>query len=139
MIRNAIYNAIIDGDTHNPRAVFVPDVPLVSIGDLLFPVVARIVYAGCENNVVTVPMGSSVVLTPTITASSGLVLPGTASGDVSWNIDGDVATYERSKTTITITGLKVGSTELKASRVDKTVVHIPDTPITNGVLTINVV
>jgi hypothetical protein len=116
------------------RALVVPDQASVNFIDLLFPVVEEITWTLGE-----LAVGDTFDLIPIVVGSDGRTLEGTAHEDVLYEIaDTEVATVSVLEDKLVITALASGSTELTATRIDQTVVFIPDSGIVGSPLTITV-
>lgn len=128
LIRGAMYRFTIES-LGCERVVMVPDAPSANLPDMLFPVVDRILDIDATVNV---DVGAELELVPTVVASSGVPLVGTASDDVTWKItDTNVASLSVRSDKLVITGVAAGSTTLTATRTDKSVIRIPDVAILN--------
>jgi hypothetical protein len=116
------------------RELVVPDQASVNLVDLLFPVVEEITWT-----LGALAVGDTFELVPVVLASDGRILEGAAHEDVLYEIaDTEVATVSVLEDSLLITALASGSTELMATRMDQTVVFIPDSGITGSPLTITV-
>jgi len=126
LIRGGIYNANVESMEATPtRCVRVPDLASANLPDLLFPVVSDVqLDVGAP---LSVPVGGQLVVTPTVLASSGVPLMGTASDDVNWTVaDTSIASVAIGAEQLTISGLVAGSTYLVATRKDTTIIRIPE-------------
>lgn len=126
LIRCAQYDVVIQGYEDNIRQISVPDEPNVNIPDLVFPIVSQIVFnpAGPYSLVV----GVDQVVTPTVYSSDENTLSAIeVMSQVQWSVDDPtVAVVLPAAGTLTLRGLAPGSTTLRATRLDQTIVHIPD-------------
>jgi hypothetical protein len=137
LIRCGQYDVTIQGMEDMSRSISVPDAPSVSLPDLLFPVVSQIAFTPAGPY--TVHVGTDLDITPTIIASDGEVLPGTAPGAVVWGTDDpSVAALLDNGTNLTLRAFKTGTTNLTAVRFDKTIVRYPDLGISGVPLAITV-
>lgn len=128
LVRCAQYDVTIQGFEDYSRTVYVPDQLSVNLPDLLFPVVDRIVFSPPPP--FAVPLGDILTVTPTVIASDGRILEGTATADVQWSTsDRDTLGVAVSGATIVFTGIAAGTASVQASRSDTTIVRIPNTPI----------
>lgn len=119
-----------------PREIVVPDRSSVNIVDLLLPIVAEVTWDPAS---VSVPAGDTLDLTPTIKSSDYRELTGIASGDVSYEVeDTDIATVECQADKLVVTGVAAGTTNLVVSRLDESIVKIPDSGISGSPLQITV-
>ncbi len=136
LIRFGQYEATVEGMEDYQRVVSVPDAPSVNIGDLLFPVVEAITFE--EAGPYEVAVGDELILTPHV-FSSDLNELTNISTDVIWltdNSTGCSAAPEVSR--LVVKGLVAGTYQLTATRRDKSIIRIPDTPIQGVPLTITV-
>lgn len=128
LIRGACYLVTLEGLEDSQRSVSVPDLPSANLPDLLFPVVQEVSFD------VAVPWsvaaGSTLVVTPTVVASNGVPLTGTAMEDVQWSSSDDsVLSVAVDNTTLTLRGISAGSAELQAVRRDQSIIRIPASDI----------
>jgi membrane-bound inhibitor of C-type lysozyme len=85
-------------------------------------------------------VGDIVEVVPAVTASDYHVLAGTAIEDVLYEVeDPTIATVQCLTDKLIITGVSAGTTQLKATRLDQTVVVVPNTEIDGYLLDIMVV
>jgi hypothetical protein len=134
LLRGAKYQVLVGNAVRIAR---VPDAPSASLPAILFPVVSKI--NGLLENVV-LPVGESLILTPQVIDSAGVPLVGTATSDVRWSIaDDTVATLTVTSKTLELKGRSPGTTSVTATRLDQSVVVIPDKPIEGQPLTLTVV
>lgn len=139
LLRNAIYNVIINGATNSPRRVMVPDLPVVNIGELLYPVVASVEFTPAITSPYLLDLDDTVEFATKVLTSGGIEIPGPAVNDIMWTTDSETVSIERTSTGIKLMGIRLGSAVINARRLDKTVVHIPDLPIVGVPFTIIVV
>ena len=136
LFRNGQYRATLQSLEDFTKVVVVPDRASVSIVDLLFPVVTKIDW---DPSAVSVAVGEDQELYTTVTASDFRVLTGTALEDVAYEIeDPTIAGITKLTDKLVISGLQPGTTNLKATRMDQTVVVIPSSDIVNYLLPITV-
>jgi hypothetical protein len=147
LYRNGIYDAWVpgvcaredaDGNTAIafPRTVKVPDSSSANLPDLLFPVVEAVDFGVASLSLEVLEQGS---LTPVVTASDGRTLIGAALEDVIYMIDDlSIAGISTSATQVFVVGAAPGTTVLRATRKDLSVVKIPNAEITGQPLTITV-
>jgi hypothetical protein len=139
LIRCGIYDVILEGYENIPRTVTVPDEPWVNIGDLLFTRVSAVTFTPNPNGTVTIPVGTSVTYDVQVATTARYNLPDISS-DVAWKTDDYTkVAFQLTPNTITINALAVGTTYIRAERRDNTIIAIPNTPVTNGVLEVVVV
>jgi len=105
------------------RDVVVPDRASMNLLDLLFPIVKEITW---DPATLTVAVGDTLDVVPTITATDFQVLSGAAIDDVLYSMeDEDIATVSAVADKVVILGKVAGTTNLLATRKDQTVVVIP--------------
>lgn len=138
LIRCGQYNAMMEATGSDKlRCINVPDLASANLPDLLFPRVDRVIWD--IDAPYSTGVGSTIVLTPTVYDSAGKPLTGIAASDVSWkSSDPSIASLEFTPTTIIIRGNAVGTTQLTATRLDSTIIKIPNTPILGVPLNITV-
>ena len=142
LFRNGIYSAFVE-DVHPGciqeahRVIHVPDRSTTNLLDLLFPVAITVGWnpAGPWR----VAVGGDLDLQPTVTSSDHRVLEGVATDDVTYAVDDlSIATVVvKGTSTLTITGVASGTTDLRVSRRDESIVRIPGI-ISGGVVAITV-
>jgi hypothetical protein len=137
LIRGGIYRVTIEAMECSDRFIKVPDQASSNLPDVLFPVVKSVLFD--VDGPHTLAVGGELVLTPTVLASSGLVLEGSGSLDVKWTLsDSAVASLVVGSSTLTITGLTAGSTNLQATRHDLSIIQIPSLEIEGQPVSITV-
>lgn len=138
LIRCGQYNAMMEATGSDKlRCINVPDLANTNLPDLLFPRVDRIVWDNPGPYVVSV--GTELILTPTVYDSAGRPLTGIASSDVGWKTsDASIASLVFTPTTVIVRGNAPGATQLIATRLDSTIIKIPNTPIVGVPLEITV-
>jgi len=104
---------------------------------LLFPRVATVDWS------ITAPWsvatGSSFDVTPELTATDFQVLDGAAAEDVAYTVENTaVATVEVVGTAIKVKGVAPGSTNVVVTRIDSSLVYIPDLDIVGGTVAVTV-
>jgi hypothetical protein len=132
LIRCAKYSVTVEGFEDQLRSISVPDAPSVNLPDLLFPTADSVSFD--PPSPWTLSVGSTLVLTPSVRTSSKVLLEGTANADVRYEVeDPTIASVEIvDKTTIQITALTRGSTQLLVKRKDLSIVKIPFTEELTG-------
>lgn len=137
LVRNGHYDVTVEGMEDFQRTIFVPDAASVNLPDLLFPVVATVSFDPVGPFALTAG-GTELAVTPTIISTDGRSLALSA-GDVCW-ASSDVAVFDiaYSPTQIFLRPVGVGTAELRATRRDKTIIRIPDTPIAGQPVTVTV-
>jgi hypothetical protein len=136
LFRSAMYTIMIEAQEEVTRPARVPDRAALSLTALLFPVVTRVEFAEGAGSFV-VPAGGFVTLTPVITTTDYRVLEGSAAEDVGyWIDDQSVASVYVLGDRIQVRGIAAGTTTLRVSRLDGSVVSLPDPGIIGGTVTI---
>ena len=136
LYRGGEYSVLVETLDDCPRDVVVPDASSENLVELLFPVVDQVVFAPTS---VTLAVGETADVVPTVTASDQRVLDGAASNDVEYAVlDTDVATVSVQSDKIVITAVAAGMTQLDVGRLDESIVVIPDSGITYTALPITV-
>jgi len=137
LFRTGVYRAIVEGHENSGREVVVPDRASINIFHLLFPRVATVDWS------ITAPWsvatGSSFDVTPELTATDFQVLDGAAAEDVAYTVENTaVATVEVVGTAIKVKGVAPGSTNVVVTRIDSSLVYIPDLDIVGGTVAVTV-
>lgn len=128
LIRLGQYDVTVQGFEDYTQKITVPDAPNVNLPDLLFPVVASVAFDPPAPYALAV--GAELVLSPTVVATDGEVLGGTALGDVVWgSSDRAVLAVMPAGDKITLRGLAPGSASILATRADYSIIRYPDLPI----------
>jgi hypothetical protein len=139
LFRSAMYTITVEGQEEVTRSVRVPDRATVALTALLFPVVTLVEFAEGLGPFVLLA-GASLVLTPTITTTDYRVLVGSGAEDVGyWIDDPSIASVYILSDRIEVRGITAGTTTLRLSRLDASVVSLPDPGIRGGLVTITVV
>ena len=139
LFRRAEYTITIEGQEEVSRLVRAPDRASVSLTALLFPVVARAEFAEGAGPF-SLLSGAELILTPTITTSDFRVLEGAGAEDVGyWIDDPSIASVYIMSDRIAVRGITAGTTTLRLSRLDASVVSLPDPGIVGGLVTLTVV
>lgn len=134
LYRYAMYEVTIAGREEVVRNIEVPNRSSIPLPHLLFPVVVLVAYA--EAGPYTVPSGGRLQLTPTVRASNFQEL-GLGADDVLYSIlDPAIASVQLSGDRIVIHGHAPGMTTLRVTRLDKSIVYLPDPGIVGGDLPI---
>lgn len=135
--RDGHYVATVSGLQDERLEIRVPDRPGVSLIDLLWPVVAQVTFSPAAPW--SVPMGGTLDVVPTVTASSYFVLTGPAGEDLLYETsDPLIASIETMLDKLVIHGVAVGSTDMVITRKDSSIHRIPDVPLvgTGGLITV---
>lgn len=129
LIRCAIYTATVEGLEDSLREVRVPDSPSVNLPDLLFPIVQSVSFD--PPGPYSLAVGATLEVTPTVVGSNKVPLTGTACADVVWSTgDPLIATVvSLTSTKLLLRGIGAGTTTLLATRLDKSIIAIPEVPI----------
>lgn len=136
LIRNAHYDCTVEGEEDITRHIRVPDAPNVNLPDLLFPIVAQLNLT--PPGPYTIAKGQEYPVGLEVIASDGANL-GCARGDIMIYIsDNTILGYAISPLGLVLIGVGPGTATLTVERADKSIVHIPDAGIVNGVLTVTV-
>lgn len=128
LIRGAMYDVYGQGFEDAPRCIRVPDQPSANLPDVLFAVVREVSFDVATP--LSLTLGQSLTLTPTVVDSGGAVLTGTGVADVQWtSSDPSVVTLAVTPTELELRAVSRGSAELRARRRDESIIHIPDDSI----------
>jgi hypothetical protein len=131
------YDVTIEGREAVIRPIEVPNRSTVLLSHLLFPVVASVTYE--QTQPFSVAKGSSLSLKPHVTASDFRDL-GLGLEDVLYEVlDPSIATVQILGDHVVVHGLAAGTTTLRVTRTDNSVVYLPDLGITGGDVPISVV
>lgn len=137
LLRGGEYLATIESHENIQRHVVVPDRNSININNLLFPIVVDIDFTPAGPWALAVD--GELEITPVVTASDFRVLETTAADDVQYATDDpDIADVTVGASTITIRGISPGTTQLRVTRTDESIVYVPDPGIDGGVVTITV-
>lgn len=139
LIRCAEYDVTVEGIENFYLSVSVPDQPWVNLPDLLFPRVKTVEFTpAVDAGVITIASGDEVQYEVRVGTTDRRWLADLTS-DVSWAVDDPaVASITLTATTVLIQGLAAGSTTLRATRKDLSIITIPDTAITGVPVVITV-
>jgi len=152
LVRNGVYDCVIEDQDDCVYRVRVPDRWSVSITDLIWPYLSELVYEEDDEPVtsVTVTIGEPLEIDAYVIFSSGVQTPFKLDGDKTSRDVGDYIAYtfsdeapaiiEISEGVMTITGVVAGSTVLTATvRPDLEAERLPEPTRTLPTLTITVV
>ena len=137
LFRGGKYTATISGMHDNPLEIVVPDRAGVRLADLLYPVVAQVVFTPAPPW--SVAAGSRLDVGVEVICTSYVELEPPADGDVRYSTpDPGIARVLSGTGKIIIVGVSSGTTTLDLERVDETIRRIPDDPIdgTGGVISV---
>lgn len=130
LIRFGQYEITVQGIEDCVRIIHVPDQPSANLPDMIFAVVAQVTFDPPGPYSFPIGVDNEIVVTPTAYASDGRKLDGTAIEDIAWSTeDASIAVVLPSDKTLTLRGLSSGTTSLLASRLDPSIIRIPDPPI----------
>lgn len=128
LIRLGEYDVTVQGLEDYTTVITVPDAPNVNLPDLLFPVVATVAFDPAPPY--SLAVDEELVLSPTIVATDGELLGGTAMNDVIWSSsDTAVLAVLPGGDKVTLRGLAAGSASIVVKRADYSIIRYPDLPI----------
>ncbi len=137
LLRGGEYLATIETHENIQRHVVVPDRTSININHLLFPIVVDVDFT--PTGPWTVAADAELEIVPVVTASDFRVLEGTGADDVQYATDDpDIADVTVAADKIVIRGIAAGTTTLRVTRQDESIVYVPDPGIDGGVVTITV-
>lgn len=123
LFRTGIYYATVESHDNTPREVVVPDRSSLNIAYLLFPVVAAITY----DVALALATGTDLEVVPTVRCTNFQALDGVADADVSYSTDDPaIASINVLSDRIVVHGISPGTTTLRVTRTDNSVVYLPD-------------
>jgi hypothetical protein len=129
LFRFAHYDCTIAGEEDITRRIRVPDQPNVNLPDLIFPVVESVV-ASPPGPVFTVSVGQELMIGLSAYASDGEDL-GSGRGDIIFeSSNNNVLGFTIYRDGMTLIGVGQGTAQICMRRADRSVVRIPDVPIT---------
>jgi hypothetical protein len=135
LIRNGMFDVTIQGEEEITRQIDVPDAPNVNLADLIFPIVSLVEWGPGPYSV---EVGQELSVTMSIYASDGEDL-GLGIGDVFVNTSDDtVLNFAFSDTGLILMGTGVGTATITITRADLSIIHIPDSGIQNGSISVSV-
>ena len=110
------------------RCISVPDQGSANLPDLLLPVVERISLV--PDGPYAFSVGSTLVLTPSVYDSAGVLLEGAAIGDVLWRSSNEsILRVVANGKTVEIRGNAPGTAQILATRLNTSIIKIPDVPL----------
>lgn len=137
LIRLGEYDVTVQGLEDYTTKITVPDAPNVNLPDLLFPVVASVAFSPVAPY--TVATDAELVLTPTVVATDGEVIGGTALNDVVWSSsDLSVLAVLPAGDKVTLRGIGPGSASIVVKRADYSIIRYPDLPISGQPVAVTV-
>ena len=137
LFRYGEYSVLLESLEDCPRLAVIPNSSSENIVELLFPVVAQVVFLPAS---LLLTVGEEKESVPTVIGSDQQVLEGTAPADVKYTIgDESVATVSVKNDKLVITGVASGGTLIDVERLDETIVLIPDAGIVYAPLIITVI
>lgn len=129
LYRCGTYDVLVEGFEDNIRTISVPDAANANIGYLLFPTIKEISFSPAGPYAVTA--GNDLILTPTITLTSGAVLNGSGIDDLFWtSSDPEVLALGLTPTTLVLKGKVAGSATVTAAPMNTTIRQLPEATIT---------
>lgn len=130
LYRLGMYQVTVEGREVLERSIEVPDRSSILLGHLLFPIVTSVMYL--EPGPYTVARGQNLVLTPLVRSSDYRDL-GVGAGDVLYSTaDTSIASVQILGDRIVVRGNAPGTTALRVTRLDNTIVYLPDLGIAGG-------
>jgi hypothetical protein len=130
LYRRGMYEVTIEGRELLVRNIEVPDRSSILLSHLLLPVVVSVTYA--ETGPYAVVAGQTLTLTPMVRATDYREL-GVGAEDVAYSIaDPTIASVQILGDRIAIRGLNAGTTVLRVTRLDNSIVYLPDLGIAGG-------
>lgn len=130
LYRYGMYHVTVAGREEVERNIEVPDRSSILLPHLMFPVVISVVYA--EAGPYTLRVGENLELTPTVKTTDFRNL-GVAADDVRYSIvHPSIASVQPWGSKIVIRGIQPGATILRVTRLDNTVVSLPDLGISGA-------
>jgi hypothetical protein len=139
LYRNATYKCTLESHENVTRDIAVPGLPSVNFADLVFPVVAVVAFSPVGP--LNLNTGDTSDVTVTVTTSAGVELVGPACGDVLYTPDDpDIANVcpTADGTALRVTAGTAGTAIIRASRLDESILRVPDPGIVGGTITVNV-
>ncbi len=134
LFRYGMYQVTIGGPEAVTRDIQVPDRSAVLLSHLLFPVVVAVAYL--PDPPYAIPVGNTLELVPRVLATDYRDL-GPGYEDVRYDTaDPSIASVQIMGDRILVRGNSPGTTTLRATRLDNTVVYLPDFGIAGGSLPI---
>ena len=130
LYRLGIYDVTIEGREAITRTVHVPNRANILLPHLLFPVVVAVGYD--QPAPFTVQEGETLLLEPTVVASDYRKLDAGFEDALYQSMDPTVANVQPLEDRIAIRGIKPGTTRLRVSRLDRSIVYVPDLGIEGG-------
>ena len=132
LIRCAQYSATVEGLENQVRSISVPSAPSVNLPELLFPTARSVSFDPPSPWILSV--GSTLVLTPSVLTSSGVILSGNSMCNVKYEVEDPsvVCMDPLTSSTIRIRGVRRGWTRLLVTKRDSSVIEIPYRPDLEG-------
>ncbi len=129
LYRFAQYEVTIEGREQVTREIEVPDRSTVPLSHLLFPIISGVVYE--EGTAFELEENGSLTLTPHVMSSDYRDL-GVAAADVLYETgDPSIASVQIWGDHVVLRGNREGTTVLRVTRADNSIVYLPDLGITN--------
>jgi len=131
LIRCGLYDVIIEGYEDMEREIAVPDAPSCNFPNLLFKTVGSV---SLDAGSYEVRRGQTIEITPQVYTTTDELIEGTGREDVTWTVSDDtIASLTVEWDKLTLYGNARGTTTLRATRSDSSIVRIPDPPLTDGI------
>lgn len=130
LIRCAEYDVTLQGMENIYRSIEVPDAASVNLPDLLFPVIQGVSFDGVAGQQVSLAVGTELLLQGHVFTTDKRELDELGS-DVAWSQSNPtVMNFELLPgSVLRLQAVKPGSSLLIGTRVDKTIIRIPNPPI----------
>lgn len=127
LIRCARYEVLMGISGDELRQVNVPESSAADLPMLLYPRVSKVTWPSESQEVA---IGSPLTLHPTVYLTSGITLSALNSGDILWKLDPDnTASLTPLEKSLEIVGNQSGVLNITATRVDNSIIYIPNLPI----------
>lgn len=137
--RKGCYRAIIESHENAGRDVYVPDLAAANVNLVLFPRVYSVTYTPTPGW--SLAVGQKLDIMVQVTLTSGYVINGTAPEDVLYSLpQGDItASLQVLDDRISIVGANPGTSSVRLSRTDNTLIYEPNDAIVGNGATFTVV
>lgn len=130
LIRFGMYEVTLEAMEDTPRLITIPDSSSANLPDVLFPVVGQVSLNPDGPYDLTVGAENELEVTVTSATIAGVDLEGTSNVNISWkSSDESVFVVLVTNDNITLRGIAAGTAELTATRLDESIIRIPNTPI----------
>lgn len=137
--RKGCYRAIVESHENAGRDVYVPDLSAANVNLVLFPRVYSVSYTPAPPY--SLARGQKIELMTQVTLTSGYVINGTAPEDVMYCLpEGDItASLQVLNDRLVLFGANPGTSSIRLSRIDNSLVYDPNDPIVGDGATFTVV